>query len=112
MPLTDMTCYFVYITTSEKEEARKIGQALVDDKLAACANIVDGMESIYRWDGNIVQDNETVLIAKTTGAKLEALEARVKALHSYDVPCIVAMPIGFGSPEYLDWIRRETINEQ
>jgi periplasmic divalent cation tolerance protein len=112
MPITDTTCYFVYITTSGKEEARQIGQALVDEKLTACANIVDGMEAIYRWDGNIVHDNETVLIAKTTGGRLEALEARVKALHSYDVPCIVAMPIGFGSPEYLDWIRAETINEQ
>jgi periplasmic divalent cation tolerance protein len=107
MPMTDMTCYFVYITTSGSEEARQIGQALVDEKLAACANIVDGMESIYRWDGNIVQDHEAVLIAKTTGSGLEALEARVKTLHSYDVPCIIALPIAFGSKEYLDWIRAE-----
>ncbi|MCA1802836.1 MAG: divalent-cation tolerance protein CutA [Rhodothermaceae bacterium] len=111
MPPTDTTCYFVYITTSGNEEAILIGQALVDDKLAACANIVDGMESIYRWEGKVVQDHETVLIAKTTGAKLEALEARVKMLHSYDVPCIVAMPIAFGSKEYLDWIRAEVRGE-
>ncbi|TVQ15932.1 MAG: divalent-cation tolerance protein CutA [Balneolaceae bacterium] len=108
MPFSDSTCYFVYITTSGIDEARLIGQALIDDKLAACANIVDGMESIYRWEGKVVQDQETVLIAKTTRNRLGELEARVKELHSYDVPCIVAMPIGFGSSDYLEWIWRET----
>ncbi|MFU8861879.1 MAG: divalent-cation tolerance protein CutA [Cyclonatronaceae bacterium] len=108
MQLTETNCYFVYITTQGKEEARLIGQALVDEKLAACANIIGGMESIYRWDGTVVQDRESVLIAKTTGERLDALEAKVKELHSYDVPCIIAMPIVAGSSDYLDWIREET----
>jgi periplasmic divalent cation tolerance protein len=112
MPFSDMTCYFVYITTSGKEEARLIGQAIVDEKLAACANIIDGMESIYRWEGKVVQDQETVLIAKTTRIRLGELEARVQELHSYEVPCIVAMPIGYGSSEYLEWVGRETVGSK
>lgn len=103
-----MNCLFVYITTSGEDEAHEIGRKLVDEKLAACANIIKGMESVYRWKGGIVTDKETVLIAKTTELRYEALEKRVKELHSYEVPCIVAMPVAHGSAGYLDWIVEET----
>lgn len=102
-----MKCYFVYITTPGVENARRIGCTLVEERLAACANVVDGMESVYRWDGRVVDDKETILIVKTTEACLERLEAMVKELHTYDVPCIVALPIEHGSREYLDWVRAE-----
>jgi periplasmic divalent cation tolerance protein len=103
-----MKCLFVYITTSGEEEALEIGRRLVEEKLAACANVIRGMESVYRWEGKVVSDTETALIAKTTELRYSALEQRVKELHSYDVPCIVALPLDHGSSEYLGWIADET----
>ena len=102
-----MELRFVYITTQNAEEARRIGRALVEERLAACVNILDGMNSIYWWEGEIQDDRETVLIAKTREALLPALIERVKALHSYSCPCVVALPILAGNPEYLAWLREE-----
>jgi periplasmic divalent cation tolerance protein len=102
-----MSFYFVYITTSSPDEARLIGRALVDERLAACANIIPGMESVYRWKGQIQQDKETILIAKTNCDSLHALESRVKQLHSYDVPCIVGIPIEKGNQQYYDWLAEQ-----
>ena len=97
----------IYITTENKAEAERIGQALVEEHLAACANIIDGMSSIYRWEGRLMQGNETVLIAKTIEAKVPTLIQRVKALHSYDCPCIVALPITDGNEAFLNWVAGE-----
>ena len=99
---------FAYITASSREEAMRIGRALVEERLAACANVLDGMTSIYRWQGNIEEAAETVLIAKTRAELFDRLAARVRALHSYDVPCVVELKIGRGNPAYLDWLRDET----
>tara|TARA_R110000868_G_scaffold235273_9_gene489180 strand:+ start:40454 stop:40780 length:327 start_codon:yes stop_codon:yes gene_type:complete len=101
---------YIYITTSSKEEARKIGFALVEEKLAACVNIIDKMESIYRWDGEIKEANECVLIAKTHYSKVKKLTNRVKKLHSYNCPCIVSLTIteDEGNKEYLDWLIKES----
>jgi periplasmic divalent cation tolerance protein len=99
-----MSFYFVYITTSTIDEARMIGRALVEAHLAACANIIPGMESVYRWKNQIESDQEVILIAKTSKERLKDLEHRVKQLHSYDVPCIVALPLEHGSQEYFDWL--------
>jgi periplasmic divalent cation tolerance protein len=98
----------VYMTASSREEARKIGRALVEERLAACANVIDGMESTYWWQGQLTEDREAVLIAKTRAELLPALTERVKALHSYSVPCVVALPILAGNPAYLDWLAAET----
>ncbi len=98
----------IYVTTSSLEEATAIGRALVDERLAACANILPGLTSIYRWEGALTEDSECALIAKTTSACTDALIARVKALHSYDCPCIVALPITAGNPAFLEWIKTET----
>ncbi len=98
----------LYITTATLEEAQRIGEALVGERLAACANILPGARSIYRWQGQIVRDNEVVIIAKTRAALVEAAIARVKALHSYQVPCVVAHPILAGNPDYLAWLEAET----
>ncbi|MEX0686447.1 MAG: divalent-cation tolerance protein CutA [Balneolales bacterium] len=103
-----MRNYFVYITTSNTDEARTIGSLLVEEKLAACVNIIDSMKSIYWWEGEIQEDQESILIAKTTEEHITTLTNRVKELHSYDCPCVVAMPIETGNPEYLKWIGDST----
>ena len=84
---------FVYITCASLAEAEAIGRALVEERLAACVNVVPGMRSIYRWQGKVETAEETVLIAKTAGTRFAAVEARVKRLHSYTVPCIIALPV-------------------
>jgi len=99
---------FVYVTCSDAAEARRIGRVLVEERLAACANVLDDMASIYWWQGAVEEATEAVLIAKTRDDLVLALTARVKALHSYDVPGIVALPIVQGNPDYLAWIAAET----
>jgi len=103
-----MSACFCYITAGSREEALAIGSALVEERLAACANVIAGMTSVYRWQGAIEQDDEVVLIAKTRADLVERLTGRVAALHSYDCPCVVALPITGGNPVFLDWILSET----
>jgi periplasmic divalent cation tolerance protein len=96
------------MTTASPEEARRIGTALVGERLAACVNIIPGMTSIYRWQGRIEEGQETVLVAKTRQEQVPALTERVKAMHSYTVPCVVALPMAGGNPDFLRWIEEET----
>ncbi len=103
-----MTNMWIYMTAGSVDEARTIGRALVDEQLAACVNLIDGMRSIYRWNGELQEDAETVLIAKTREDLVDALTDRVRALHSYDCACVVALPMVAGNPDFLDWIGRET----
>jgi len=103
-----MSAAFVYITAKSPEQAESIGRTLVEERLAACANILPGMRSVYRWKGNIETADETVLVAKTRMALAEALAARVKALHTYETPCVVILPVAGGLPEFLAWIDAET----
>jgi periplasmic divalent cation tolerance protein len=98
----------IYSTTGSIEEARKIERMLVEEKLVACVNIIPKIESIYRWKGKIEEDNECVLLAKTTDKNIDKTIQRIKELHSYDVPDIVAIPITHGFKEYLDWVKDET----
>ncbi|MEA3231047.1 MAG: divalent-cation tolerance protein CutA [Thermodesulfobacteriota bacterium] len=102
-----MAVNMIYITTENKMEAERIGRILVEERLAACVNIIDGMNSIYRWEGKLMQDTETVLIAKTVQDKVSALIERVKALHSYDCPCVVSLPIHDGNASFLNWVAEE-----
>lgn len=99
-----MQHYFVYMTTKDTEEAREIGRYLVQSKIAACVNILDNMNAMYIWEGQFQDDNEAVMIAKTTEDKLSELIAAVKSRHSYECPCIVALPIAQGHPDFLKWI--------
>ena len=99
-----MKINFVYMTAGSKDEARKIGKELVTSKLAACVNILDNMNSFYRWEGEVQDDTEVVMIAKTTEAHVPQLIEKVKSLHSYDCPCIVSIPVAGGNPAFLDWI--------
>lgn len=103
-----MDVRLLYITAGSRDEAKKIGRALVEARLAACANIIDGMDSIYWWQGKLTEDREAVLIIKTRADLVSAVTARIKALHSYTVPCVVALPILDGNPDYIDWIGQET----
>ena len=89
-------------------EADRIAEALIDERLAACVNILGKIRSVYRWQGKIERADEVAMIAKTTEALFETLAARVRALHSYDTPAIVAWPIVAGDAVYLDWISAET----
>ncbi len=103
-----MTLCWVYMTASSEEEARRIGRVLVEERLAACVNILPGMTSLYWWQGKVEEGHETVLIAKSRQALVPALTQRVKALHTYTVPCVVALPILDGNPDFLRWIGEET----
>jgi periplasmic divalent cation tolerance protein len=98
----------VLMTASNDEEAAKIARALVDSGLAGCVNIVRGVRSIYRWKGRIEDEAEVLMIAKTTQDKFDELSKKVKEMHSYTVPEIIAFPIVEGSREYLDWLRDAT----
>ena len=102
-----MPVKFIYMTAGSKDEARKIGKELVVGRLAACVNILDNMNSFYMWQGEIQDDTEVVIIAKTTEDRLPALIEKVKALHSYDCPCIVAIPVSGGNQAFLNWIVEE-----
>jgi periplasmic divalent cation tolerance protein len=98
----------VFITAANAREARRLAAVLVAEKLAACVSDAGTVRSVYRWKGRVERARERLLIAKTVRARLRDLTARVKALHAYDVPEIVALPIVGGNPAYLAWVERET----
>ena len=98
----------VYIVAADTDEANRIADALVGERLAACVNILGSVRSVYRWQGQVERADEVALIAKTTTTLFDSLAARVRALHSYDTPAIVAWPIVAGDAAYLDWIAVET----
>ncbi|HEX2880818.1 MAG TPA: divalent-cation tolerance protein CutA [Polyangiaceae bacterium] len=99
---------FVYVSAPSREVALTLGRMAVNARLAACANVLDGMISIYWWDEKLNEDAESVLILKTREDKLAELMQALKAQHPYDCPCIVALPIVAGNPDYLNWLQRET----
>lgn len=102
---------FVYVTAASETEAREIAGSVIAERLAACANLLPGMRSIYRWQDEVAEAAECVLILKTRSGQIERLIARVKNLHSYDCPCIVVLPIEKGYPPFLSWLVSETTVE-
>ena len=104
-----MNFHIVYITASSREEAEKISRVLLEERLIACANIFDPVTSLYWWKGEIRKDAEALLIAKTKESLVDQLIERVKALHSYECPCIVSFPLVKGNPDFLKWISEETL---
>jgi periplasmic divalent cation tolerance protein len=98
----------VLITASSKEEAVKLGTALVEERLAACVNIVPEVRSLFSWEGKTQDERETLLIAKSRQPLLRQLVSRVKSLHSYTVPEVIALPIVGGSEDYLAWLSEST----
>jgi len=100
----------VYATSSKEEEALRISRIVVEEGIVACVNIVPRIRSIYRWKGEIYDDEENLMIMKTRREKYQALEMRIKELHSYEVPEIIAVQVSEGSKEYLKWIRESIIS--
>ena len=99
---------FLYVTAENTDEALAIARALINARRAACATIVDGATSVYWWEGKVQEEGEVVLFAKTREDLVEQAIAKVRELHSYSCPCVVALPIARGNPAYLEWIARET----
>jgi len=103
-----MSAHLVYVTASSLVEAEGLARLAVEGRLAACANILPGMRSLYWWRGALEQADEVVLLLKTTEALVPALTQALTAAHSYDCPCVVALPIVAGNPDFLQWIADET----
>jgi len=94
----------VLTTAGSEEQAEALASALVERRLAACVNVVRGVRSVYRWEGKIARDDETLLVIKTTEANLERLRSAIRELHSYDLPEFLVLAVDQGDREYLDWI--------
>lgn len=100
----------VYVTFPHREEAEQLAGRLLDERLVACANLVDGITSIYRWQGKVHHDRECVLLLKTRKSLIEAVTDRVQELHSYDCPAVVAWEMVGGSAAYARWVADETVS--
>ena len=99
----------VFVTTPGSEEAKRIAEALVAQRLAACVNIIPLIESIYRWEGGVTRDREALMIIKTTEERYTELERIVKRVHTYSTPEVVALKIDRGSEQYLKWLRESVL---
>ena len=102
------TAIIIFVTAPSEEEAKKIATALVNEKLVACATVIPGIHSIYWWENKVCQEDEVMLIAKSTQSLFSTITDRVKSLHSYKVPEIISFPIAEGLPAYLQWIEDVT----
>ena len=94
----------IYVTASREDEASKIARALIESRLAACVNIISNIRSIYRWEGKLEDDNESLMIIKTKDSKFDEVQKKVEELHSYSVPEVIAFSIEKGSEKYLAWL--------
>jgi periplasmic divalent cation tolerance protein len=98
----------VLVTASSEKEAETIAEDLVGSRMVACANLIFGIRSIYRWKGEVQKENEVLLVMKGRSDGFSRIEKRVRELHSYDVPEVIALPVLKGSPPYLEWLGEET----
>ena len=105
-----MNTFFIYVTAKDAAEARMIARTAVEARLAACANLLGPVQSVYWWDGKLCEDDEVALILKTSQDRKNELITRIREIHSYETPCIVCLPIADGNPEFLNWINRETMD--
>ena len=108
--MSEKDAIIVLVTAGSAEEAVKIARSVVEERLAACVNIVSGVRSIYRWEGKVTEDAEWLLVMKTSRARFAALEARIRELHSYQVPEVMAFDVATGSRPYLDWLLGSVAN--
>ncbi len=98
---------FIYITTSDQEEAKKVAGPLIEERLAACANILPGMRSVFCWEGEVQSEEEGVLIVKTEETMNDKVMERVRQLHSYDTPCMLVLPVKDGNEDFVSWVREQ-----
>lgn len=99
----------LYVTTKDKLEALSIGRMLVEQKLAACINVLNPMTSVYHWEGRVHESEEAVLIAKTKKNLVTDAIEKIKSLHSYECPCVVELAIGQGNADFLKWVEDQTL---
>ena len=97
----------LYLTCANRDEAKTIARTLIDERLIACANILGKMTSVYRWEGTVVEDEEIAVLLKTRRDMAARATERVKELHSYDLPCVVGLPIQGGNPDFIGWLNCE-----
>jgi len=98
----------VLVAAVNQREAVRIGKGMVNAKLAACANVIPGIQSIYRWKGKVVKTEESLLILKSSKLRYRALEKAIKAMHTYEIPEIIALPVQEGLDRYIRWVHSET----
>jgi periplasmic divalent cation tolerance protein len=98
----------ILVTVVNRKEAVRIGEEMVSAKLAACANIIPRIQSIYRWKGKVVKAQEALLILKSTRPRYRALEKAIKAMHTYETPEIIGLPVKEGLDQYIGWVRSQT----
>jgi len=102
-----MTEILVLTTSDTRELAEAIARALVESGEAACVNIVPGIRSIYRWQGKICDEAELLLVIKSTTERFDSIRSRIKKIHTYQVPEVIAIPLSAGDPEYLHWLQEQ-----
>ncbi len=103
-----MSLASLYVTAPDKETARKIARGLLEQKLVACANIIDNVDSLFWWDGRIEETSETVLIIKCLMRKVHLIIPAIRELHPYDVPCVTAMPVLKANMDFVKWVEDVT----
>jgi len=104
----DQNQLVIFCTCPDRESAEGIATALVEERLAACVNLLPGLTSIYRWQDSVRREPECLLLIKSTATRFEALRSRLRALHPYEVPEIIALPVSHGDPAYLQWLTENT----
>lgn len=111
MPVAKSEIIIVFVTVPGLREGSRISKAILTSRLAACVNVIPGVQSIYKWKGKIVQEKEAMLVLKTTRLRYRKLEQKIKELHPYEVPEVIAIPLICGSPQYVEWVTREVANK-
>jgi periplasmic divalent cation tolerance protein len=106
--LDESNILLVFVTAANPEEAAKISESAVGSHQAACATTIQNVHSLYWWEGKLMKDQESIVLLKTTTDRFEALQETIKAMHSYEVPEIIAVPVVKGLPQYLAWVEAET----
>jgi periplasmic divalent cation tolerance protein len=101
----------LYVTCAKHEEARRIARTLLEERLIACANIMPPHTAVYRWEGSVQEEPEVAMLLKTQAEMTGRISERIRELHSYSVPCVVALPIQGGNPDFLTWIEQEVTSE-
>lgn len=99
--------FIVFCTCSDNAEANRVAQSLVEERLAACVSVLPGLTSIYRWQDKVERASEHLLLVKTTRERLSSLDSRIRELHSYELPEVIAVPVAAGSEKYLTWLREQ-----
>lgn len=111
MPITKSKIIIVFVTVPGLREGSRISRAILTSRLAACVNVIPGIQSIYKWKGKIVQEKEAMLVLKTTRVLYRKLERKIRELHPYEVPEVIAIPLICGSSQYVEWVAREVANK-